>query len=90
MITTLEIEKLAKISKLNFTTEQIERLKIDLEEIIEFANQVSSLDNSQFLNNSLSSDVNSLREDIVLESFTCEQITSNVESVNGFFQVKKG
>lgn len=89
MVTKQEIEQLAILAKLSFSEEEIEELTHDMDEIINFANQVNSFpyDKEETLDNRVK--LADLREDEVKESFGSEVVTSNVASENGFFPVKR-
>ena len=89
MVTKQEIEQLAILAKLSFSEEEIEELTHDMDEIINFANQVNSFpyDKEETLDNRVK--MADLREDEVKESFGSEVVTSNVASENGFFPVKR-
>ena len=89
MVTKQEIEQLAILAKLSFSDQEIEQLTHDMDEIIDFANQVNSFpyDKEETLDNRVK--LADLREDEVKESFGSEVVTSNVASENGFFPVKR-
>ena len=89
MVTKQEIEQLAILAKLSFTEEEIEKLIVDMDEIINFANQVNSFEYSQ--EEVLKDKVKlcDLREDEVKPSLGSEVVTSNVNGENGFFPVKR-
>ncbi len=93
MITEKEIKTLAKLSKLEFSEEEIVGFKQEFEEIIEFAGRI---------NRQVGGDASSirevgsrtvkwedLREDEVRESLPNEKITSNVEAEDGYFPVRR-
>ena len=89
MVTKQEIEQLAILAKLSFSDQEIEQLTHDMDEIIDFANQVNSFpyDKEETLDTRVK--MADLREDEVKESFGSEFVTSNVASENGFFPVKR-
>ena len=89
MVTKQEIEQLAILAKLSFSDQEIEQLTHDMDEIIDFANQVNSFpyDKEETLDTRVK--MADLREDEVKESFGSEVVTSNVASENGFFPVKR-
>ena len=89
MVTKQEIEQLAILAKLSFSEEEITQLTHDMDEIINFANQVNSFpyDKEETLDNRVK--LADLRQDEVKESFGSEVVTSNVASENGFFPVKR-
>ena len=92
-ITQKEIKTLARLSRLEFSDEEIEKFAPEFEEIIDFANRI---------NEQVEGDTDSirevvtrtvkwedLREDEVVESLSNEKITSNVEAQNGYFPVRR-
>lgn len=92
-VTQKEIKTLARLSRLEFTDEEIEKFAPEFEEIIDFANRI---------NEQVSGDTGTirevvtrtvrwedLREDEVKESLPNEKITSNVQAENGYFPVKR-
>ncbi len=89
MVTKQEIEQLAILAKLSFSDQEIEQLTHDMDEIIDFANQVNSFpyDKEETLDTRVK--MADLREDEVKESYGSEVVTSNVASENGFFPVKR-
>ncbi len=91
MITKQEVEKLAKLSKLRFTDEELESFTRDMSEIIEFADtinrNVGSLASEPEGERVL--DMECLREDEVKPSYPNEDILSNAENSNGFFVVRR-
>ena len=89
MVTKQEIEQLAILAKLSFSEEEIEKLIVDMDEIINFANQVNSFpyEQEETLDNRVK--LSQLREDEVKESYPSEVVTSNVAGENGFFPVKR-
>lgn len=93
MVTQKEIATLARLSRLEFSDEEIEKFAPEFEEIIDFANRI---------NEQVSGDTGTirevvtrtvkwedLREDEVKESLPNEKITSNVQAENGYFPVKR-
>lgn len=87
------IKTLARLSRLEFSDEEIEKFAPEFEEIIDFANRI---------NEQVSGDTESirevvtrtvgwadLREDEVKESLLNEKITSNVQAENGYFPVRR-
>ncbi len=89
MVTKQEIEQLAILAKLSFSEQEIEELIVDMDEIINFANQVNSFsyEQEETLDNRVK--LSELRQDEVKESYSSEVVTSNVASENGFFPVKR-
>ena len=89
MVSKQEIEQLAILAKLSFSDQEIEQLTRDMDEIINFANQVNSFpyDKEETLDTRVK--LVELRDDEIKESYPSEVVTSNVDSENGFFPVKR-
>jgi len=92
-ISKAEIEKLAKLGRLRFSDEELERFTGEFDEIIAFADTINqsitgSTDEIRNIS-SRSISFDELREDSVIPSLPNERITSNVTDANGFFGVKR-
>ncbi len=91
MITKQEVEKLAKLSKLRFTDEELESFTREMTEIIEFADTINR--NVGGLTSEPESarvmEIDDLREDEVRPSYPNEEILFNAENSNGFFVVRR-
>ncbi len=91
MITKQEVEKLAKLSKLRFTEEELDRFTQEMAEIIDFADTINrnvgeltaEPEGERVL------EMDELREDVVRPSYPNEEILSNAENSNGFFVVRR-
>lgn len=90
-ITKEEILHVAKLAKLTLSEEETESLRSDMESIIDFANTLNELDtegvkptaHARYM-------VNALREDIIKESYSEEDILKNAPmSEDGGFAVPK-
>lgn len=92
-VTQKEIKTLARLARLEFSDEEIERFAPEFGEIIDFANRI---------NEQVAGDTDSirevvtrtvkwedLREDEVVPSLPNEKITSNVQAENGYFPVRR-
>lgn len=92
-VTQKEIKTLARLSRLEFSDEEIEKFAPEFEEIIEFANAINVQveGDADSIREVVTRTVKweDLREDEVKESLPCEKITSNVQSGNGYFTVKR-
>ena len=78
MVTTKDIEYIAKLAKLNLSAEEKERLVLQMGDIVEFANQVSSLDTEGIdPANHILKIQNVFREDEVKESYSRDDILKN-------------
>lgn len=88
-----EIEKLAKLSRLRFTDEELEKFASEFDEIIAFADTINeSVEGGTETLRSVGSELVSfeeLREDVVIPSLPNEKILSNVEGKDGFFSVRR-
>lgn len=93
MITEKEIKTLARLSRLEFSEEEIAKFIPGFEEIIEFAGRINSRvegDTSSIKEvDSRTVKWEDLREDEVCESLPNEKITSNVEAEDGYFPVRR-
>ncbi len=89
MVSKEEIITLARLAKLKFTDEEIENFTGEMEEIIDFANRINAMssDSEEVIDKVVRLD--DLREDEIIESLPQETITSNVDSIDGFFPVKR-
>lgn len=93
MISKSEIEKLAKLAKLSFTDEELERFAAEFDEIIVFADAINqSIEGGTEQIRNVGARICSfdvLRSDEVEQSLPNEKILSNVEGYNGFFSVER-
>lgn len=92
-ITKTELDKLAKLARLHFSEEELEKFAGEFEDIIAFADTINEsveggTEEIRSVGTSLVS-FEELREDEVISSLPNEKIVSNVEDVNGFFSVKR-
>jgi len=92
-ISKTEIEKLAKLARLSFSDEELERFMAEFDEIIAFAdtiNQYIEGGTEQIRNvGARMVSFDELRSDEVVPSLPNEKILSNVEGYNGFFSVER-
>ncbi|MDE7401610.1 MAG: Asp-tRNA(Asn)/Glu-tRNA(Gln) amidotransferase subunit GatC [Clostridia bacterium] len=88
-----EIKTLARLSRLEFSDDEIEKFAPEFEEIIEFANRINEQveGDTGSIREVVSRTVRweDLREDEVKESLPNEKITSNVQAENGYFPVRR-
>lgn len=78
MVTTKDIEYIAKLAKLNFSDEEKEKLVFQMGDIVEFANQVSGLDTEGIEpSNHILKIQNVFREDEIKESYSRDDILKN-------------
>ncbi|MDE7163557.1 MAG: Asp-tRNA(Asn)/Glu-tRNA(Gln) amidotransferase subunit GatC [Clostridia bacterium] len=92
-VTQKEIKTLARLSRLEFSDEEIEKFAPEFEEIIEFANRINEQveGDTGSIREVVSRTVKweDLREDDVKESLPNEKITSNVQAEGGYFPVRR-
>ena len=85
MITVEEIKKIAGLAKFSLEGENLEELAVDLGQIVEFANEIASVDLSGLDLTEIDETV-PLREDVVIPSRPLEKILQNArESHDGYF-----
>lgn len=94
MITREEMENIANLSKLYLSEDDFEKMSKEMDGIINFVNQINTLNDQYNLENNIDSNVdinkNVLREDEIVDSFPRNEILKNVDSgKDGFFYVKK-
>ena len=76
-----EVEHIAKLSKLKFGEEEMQKLAGHMVDIIEFANKISELDTANVNPTNHVLDVsNVFRKDEVVESYNREEILKNAPS----------
>lgn len=92
-VTKTEIEKLAKLARLRFSDEEMNKFAGEFDEIIAFADKINqSVEGGTEEIRSVGSQLVSfeeLREDEIIPSLPNEKIVSNVEDKDGFFSVKR-
>lgn len=92
-ITEKEIKTLARLSRLEFSDEEIQKFAPEFEEIIDFANKINEqvAGDTDTIREVVARTVKweDLREDEVKESLPNEKITSNVQAENGYFPVRR-
>ena len=92
-VTKQEIKTLARLSRLEFSDEEVEKFAPEFEEIIDFANRINEqvAGDTGTIREVVTRTVRweDLREDEVKESLPNEKITSNVQAENGYFPVRR-
>ena len=92
-ISKTDIEKLARLARLSFSDEELERFTAEFDEIIAFADTINqSIEGGTEQIRSVGARMVSfddLRADEVMPSLPNEKILSNVEGYNGFFSVER-
>lgn len=92
-VTKTEIEKLAKLARLRFSDEELEKFSGEFDDIIAFADTINQsveggTDEIKGIGSQLVS-FEKLRPDEVIPSLPNEKVVSNVEDKNGFFSVRR-
>lgn len=94
MITKEEVIKLARLARLDFSDEELDKIIKDMDDIIAFADTINNSvegDADKIRNVSSSAiPAEDFREDVVKESLPNEKILSNVSGSKGMFCVKGG
>ena len=79
-----EIEHIATLSMLNLSEEEITGYTKDMEQIVEFANQINEIDTEKIEESAfVMNTVNVFRKDEVRESFDRDLLLSNAPSSSG-------
>ncbi len=90
MVTREDVLQMARLSKLYIKEEELDALTRDMDNIIAFAETISAAQCEQTDFDNISNLSNVLREDVVLPSYSREEILKNAESQDeGYFLVKK-
>ncbi len=86
-----EVKKLAELSRLSFTEEEVEKYQTSLNSIVEYCEKLNAIDVSSVKPSATTSDmVNVLREDEVKESLTRKEVLQNAKDKEyGCFYVTK-
>ena len=86
MVTREDVKRLAALSMLDLTDEQLDRLTKDMQSIVRFADTINAAKDRD--NTGINNIFNAYREDIVKPSFEQSEILSNVDGGDdGFFAV---
>ena len=90
MISREEVLNLANLSKLYLDEEEIENIRKEMDSMINFANEINSLDAKCEKLPEINNISNAFREDEIVESYPQEEILKNVDGGReGFFYLKK-
>ena len=90
MVTREEILKIAKLSKLSVTEEELDGLTAAMGEIIAFADTINAAGAAAGEFDNINNLQNAFREDEVLPSYPRDEILKNVDGgEDGFFPVRK-
>ena len=88
MVTKDELLDLALLSKLDISDSDVDKLLVDMEEIIKFADKINAASTSDAEFDNINDLQNVYREDEVVDSFSQDDILKNSKTVeNGFFRV---
>ena len=90
MVTREEILKIAKLSKLSVTEEELDGLTAAMGEIIAFADAINAAGAAAGEFDNINNLQNAFREDEVVPSYPRDEILKNVDGgEDGFFPVRK-
>lgn len=90
MVTREEILKIAKLSKLSVTEEELDGLTAAMGEIIAFADTINAAGATAGEFDNINNLQNAFREDEVVPSYPRDEILKNVDGgEDGFFPVRK-
>ena len=86
-----EVRHVAKLTALELSEQELEKMKLDLNNILNFVNTLEELDTRNVLPTShVHGAINAFREDIVRESFDQETALQNAaDKKDSFFRVPK-
>lgn len=84
MVNKEEIKHIADLSMLNLSKDEIQKFTAHMQDIVEFANKVNSLDTEGVTESAFALDTfNVFRKDEVRESFDREELLQNAPTSNG-------
>ena len=90
MVTREDVLQMARLSKLYIKEEELDALTKDMDNIIAFAETISTAQCEQTNFDNINNLTNVLREDVVVPSYDREEILKNAESQDeGYFLVKR-
>ncbi len=88
MVTREDVSRLAKLSMLELTDEQLDALTKDMQSIVSFADTINAADAEDRDNLGISGNVNAYRDDTVKPSYEQGDILRNADGgEDGFFSV---
>ena len=92
MISKEEVIKLAKLARLDFSDDELDKIIKDMDDIIAFADTINNSveGDADKIRNISTSAAEEFRKDEVKPSLPNEKILSNVNASKGFFCVKGG
>lgn len=77
MVTREDIENIALLSKLFVSEDELDSLTQSMQEIIDFADTINNAPKSDEAFDDINNISNAFREDVVVESYSSEEILSN-------------
>ena len=84
MVNKEEIKHIADLSMLNLSEDEIQKFTAHMQDIVEFANKVNSLETEGVTESAFALDTfNVFRKDEVRDSFDREELLQNAPSSNG-------
>lgn len=90
MVTREDVENIALLSKLFVDPNELDGLTKEMQRIIDFADTINNAEECTEEFDNINNLSNAFREDIVVESFSCEDILSNApDKANDSFLVRK-
>ena len=90
MVTREDVLQMARLSKLYIKEEELDALTKEMDNIIAFAETISTAQCEQTNFDNINNLTNVLREDVVVPSYDREEILKNAESQDeGYFLVKR-
>ena len=92
MISKEEVIKLAKLARLDFSDDELDKIIKDMDDIIAFADTINNSveGDADKIRNISTTPAEEFRKDEVKPSLPNEKILSNVNASKGFFCVKGG
>lgn len=89
-ITIDEIKHLASLSRLEFKDSELEKFKNEFQAIIDYVNQLQSVDTTKAVDQTEKHFISDLREDVVGQSLSNEEVLKNAKhSAKGAFLVPR-
>lgn len=90
-LTKEEVLNVAKLARLEFSPEEIEKYQKELNDILNYIDMLDEVDVSETkVLSQVNDDVNNLREDVIKDSLSVEEALSNApESIDGSLIVPK-
>lgn len=90
MIGKEEVLKIAKLAKLSVEDDEIDKLTLEMSNIIEYADAINNVFEEGMEFDNINNISNAFNDDIVAESYDRDEILKNREGgENGYFVVKK-